>query len=155
MRILRTGVFVLAAVLAMSCVSTGQPASLTDIQGKVWTLTEVKAGSKTLTLDREKLSAAGFGDYFTLTLSAELATLNGRASPNRYVGPYIQGEGQKLTLGPMAGTKMASLAEASELKEDTYYSYLNGVYQWELSNGKLVLLSNAGDEKVSLTFIAN
>jgi heat shock protein HslJ len=79
--------------------------------------------------------------------------LTGRGAPNRYTAPYELGEGQAISIQPIAGTLMASFREPPGLSEGDYFAYLEGAVQWDLSTEKLYLKSRGtAGEEVTLVF---
>ncbi|MDR2029103.1 MAG: hypothetical protein LBP93_06155, partial [Treponema sp.] len=60
----------IAGLVLMACaggapVKEGPP-NFDEVRGKEWMLTELRAGSLVLRLDRQKLEAEGLGDVYTL-----------------------------------------------------------------------------------------
>jgi heat shock protein HslJ len=122
------------------------------ILGTEWKLAGIRTASGFVRYDRQKLEAEGAGDVYTMQFNGGIT---GKASPNRYFGPYELGEGHVITIGNMAGTLMANIAEPIELKEHEYFAYLARVNRWTLKDGQLELytVDSAGHETV-LVFIS-
>jgi heat shock protein HslJ len=110
------------------------------IQDKDWLLEEVRIGSNTVKMDRTRDSVRNMGDIYSIRFGTD--RLSGMAAPNRYFGPYTSGEGNALSIGTVASTRMAPLSENEGLGEREYFSYLNRINRWEFRNGKLELHSS-------------
>jgi heat shock protein HslJ len=121
------------------------------VLGKTWALEELVSESGKTIINRQKLEADGMGDAFTLLVNAE--RVSGVGSPNRYTSPYKLGEGQEISISPIAGTRMMGLAEPEGLQEQEYYNYLGQVNQWLLTGDKLELYSETPDgDQIILVF---
>jgi heat shock protein HslJ len=103
-------------------------AAFDEVQGKEWVLTGIQTGEGSIISNDN-------GNDYTMTINEE--QIGGRAAPNRYFAPYELGEDQDITISPIAGTLMFSLAEPEGLTESEYYAYLAQVYRWELIDGAL------------------
>ncbi|MDR1307193.1 MAG: META domain-containing protein [Treponema sp.] len=138
---------------------TGQPTAssgasyLSSISGKDWKLLEVRRSDKTLTLDRNKLTADGMGDLFTLNV--DTARLSGKAAPNRYISTYQAGENNALTIAPSISTLMASIYDPERLREQEYFQYLSKVKSWKLNQGKLELYTVDVNNKEAVLVYGN
>ncbi|MDR1143658.1 MAG: META domain-containing protein [Spirochaetaceae bacterium] len=138
---------------------TGQPAAssgasyLGSISGKDWKLLEVRRSDKTVTLDRNKLTADGMGDLFTLKVDAD--RLSGKAAPNRYISTYQAGENNALTIAPSIATLMASIYDPERLREQEYFQYLGKVKSWKLNQGKLELYTTDASNKEAVLVYGN
>ena len=150
--------FILPAIVFASCASgasaSGSGGDFKDVQGKGWTLLEIRSQGKTVSLDRSKL-AAGFPEgVYTINFEEVSAGNEGRVSgvgaPNRYTGPYTFDSNKAISIGLLASTKMLALKEPDELKENDFFAYLAKVKRWDLNSGKLELYSanDAGAETV-------
>ena len=106
--------------------------SVTDIQGKIWKLEEVRTGQNAV-----RINAAGGNQVYTIRFEAE--RIDGVGAPNRYFGPWTDNGGNSLSIGLVGSTMMASLFERDDLKEQEYFNFLGKVFKWELRNGKLEL----------------
>jgi heat shock protein HslJ len=127
------------------------PAAFEDIQGKAWALDEIITESGVILINRQKLESIGMGDAFTLFIDEE--RISGKGAPNRYFAPYVPGKDQKLSIGPIAGTLMMSIAEPEDIQEREYYDYLEQINHWELTKGKLELFTETLDgDPVILVF---
>ncbi|MDR0600679.1 MAG: META domain-containing protein [Treponema sp.] len=119
---------------------------ISPILNKEWRLVEIRAAGKTTVVDRDKLSAGGFGKFFTLTLSA--GHLSGTAAPNRYNAPYQAETGGGFTIvQPIVSTRMALLTNPGVLGEFDYFRYLEKVNRWQLVRGRLELYTTGADGK--------
>jgi heat shock protein HslJ len=132
-------------VLACAGCATVKSMDISNIQDKDWILSEVRIGSNTVRIDRSMSDDAGI---YSLKFAAN-GQINGRAAPNLYFGPYTSGEKNSLTIGTvpsgtgvLASTRMASLFERADLKEDDYFNYLNKVNRWDLKKGILELYTS-------------
>jgi heat shock protein HslJ len=151
-------VFILPAIVFVSCAGTasvrGSGAEFKDVQGKEWTLLEIKSQGKTVRIDRKKLEAGFSGGAFTINFEEGSSGNEGRTSgvgaPNRYFGPYTVDSNNALSIGNLASTMMAALFEPEELKENEFLAYLSNVKRWNLRSKKLELYSanSAGAETV-------
>jgi len=137
-----------AAVLFSGCVGT--PAASTTavastdfsvIPGNEWKLTEVRINGRSTDFNRSALTQSGFGESFTLNVSAEL--INGVGAPNRYTAPYTVGEDNSINIGRVASTLMAALLEPPNLREHDYFTYIQNSYKWDIRNNNLELFSKA------------
>jgi heat shock protein HslJ len=126
---------------------------LKSISGKDWKLLEVRLSDKTLTLDRNKLTADGMGDLFTLNVDA--ARLSGKAAPNRYISTYQAREDNSLTIAPPIGTLMASIYDPVRLREQEYFQYLSKVKSWKLNQGKLELYTTDANNQEAVLVYGN
>jgi heat shock protein HslJ len=151
----------LAAVLALAaCASKNGAAagefvtassSFDETQGNVWILNELVSESGKTVLNRQKLESDGMGDVFTLVVDG--GRISGKGAPNRYLSSYTLGDDQAITINPIAGTLMMSIADPEGLQEREYFDYLERVNQWLLTGNKLELYSETleGDPR-SLVF---
>jgi heat shock protein HslJ len=134
------------AVFAAGCASMGGSgkADFSSVAGSEWILSEVRGPAQTITLNRETNS-----ENFTLQFGDNEGQplVSGRASPNRYFGPYTLGDNQAITFEPGMGlTRMANLlAEAEDLTEDEFIAYLGNVVRWSL-DGRNLQLHSIGED---------
>jgi heat shock protein HslJ len=148
-------VVLLVIVFLSGCASKGNHPNFSDVIGTEWKLLEVHVDDtfgRNILFDRSVLSYEGFGEIFTLTFDTQL--LSGAGSPNRYSAPFTLGEGNAITIMPMRSTLMASIFEQPErLPEHQYFIYMQGVYEWRLTEERLELLSKTEDgREVRLVF---
>jgi heat shock protein HslJ len=141
-------VFLALAVLAFSSCAGGASVkdggmAFADIEGKEWTLVELKNGAESVSMDRQKFAADGFEGVYTITFDA--GRVRGMGAPNRYLGPYTLGEGKTITIGNVAGTLMAPLKEPEELKEHEYFALLGKVSRWDIRENRLELFTIDAD----------
>jgi heat shock protein HslJ len=111
------------------------PTPSSDIQGKDWVLEEVRINSTTVRIDRPN-------NIECFTIRFDAGRISGIGHPNRYFGPYTDGEGNSLSIGNMGSTKMASFIEIDGLTEDEYFAYLANAKSRVIRNGKLELTSS-------------
>ena len=143
---------VVGMIFLASCAGKAAPVSetpasqtadgLADLKGKEWRLITVRTPDGNTPFSREKLEAASMGDFFTLRFDAE--RVSGKAAPNRYSGPY-KAEGDALSFGLLAGTRMAALIEPEDLTEQAYYNYLAQTSRWALAGERLELYTKDPD----------
>jgi heat shock protein HslJ len=149
------GFWIFGILAISSCVSGASVKDggkvFADIQGREWILAEIQGPSGSVRLDRQKLDAGGFEGVYTVKFDTE--RVSGMGAPNRYFGPYTQGEGRALTIGNVAGTLMAPLREPEELKEHEYFALLGNVSRWDFQEGHLKLFTvDAGGHNTVLVF---
>ena len=145
------GVIADAIVAARQGISGGEVKSLNDVEGKEWSLTELRTAGNTVRIDRSKLDAANINSSFTI--SFQEGRVSGIGWPNRYFGPYTVGSGDALTISDaLASTMMAAFIELDELKEHEYYAYLAKVTRWAVQDGKLELYSTTDGRETVLVF---
>jgi len=121
---------------------TDNAGQFSDITDRDWFLIAVRLDSEIIELDRKTLTEQ-FNEIFTLRFDPE--RVSGVAAPNRYFGPYTQGDGQLISLGQMAGTLMAALFEPEVLKEHEFLGYLQNTYKWNIAGENLELYSKNED----------
>jgi len=143
---------------AISCASdesSGRQAhgDFTDIQGKEWVLFEIRRGAETIRLDREALETFGFNGVYTITF--EDGRVSGAGAPNRFFGPFTEGESGALSIGLLGHTLMAALFEPDDLREHEYFAYLSGVTRWYLHDGRLELFTSRDGIEAVLVFALN
>jgi heat shock protein HslJ len=142
----------ITSLVAFSCVGGAavkkSPADFNDVAGKEWELIEVRTALGPTEFNRAALEAAEMGDAYTLRFDGE--RLAGKGAPNRYTAPYQLGEGDAISIQPIAGTLMASFQEPPGLGEREYYNYLEKVSRWGLAQEVLHLYTqnSAGEEAV-------
>lgn len=81
------------------------------------------------------------------TIYFEKDGVNGSAGCNSYFGSYTQ-DGQKLTFGEL-GSTMMYCEEAME-QETAFLKALSSVARYQIEDGKLLLLDNAGQTLITL-----
>jgi heat shock protein HslJ len=132
-------------ILAAICACTGQqaasdsdpvPLSFDLVLGKEWKLIEARVENLSTGFSRDALGTE-FANFYTLKFQD--GTFTGRAAPNNYRGPFELTENQGIGLNRLAATLMALLKEPEGLKENEYFRYLEGVYRWDIKDGKLEL----------------
>jgi heat shock protein HslJ len=116
---------------------------------KEWKLIEVWVENQKADFNRDALGTE-FANFYTLKFqvpesqgqpSQEIleGTISGRAAPNNYRGPFKLSENQGISFNKMAATLMASMVEPEHLKENEYFAYLEGIYRWDVRDGRLEL----------------
>jgi heat shock protein HslJ len=145
-------VIMIAAGILASCaggaapkngVGENTPRKNAGVWESEWKLVEIRTAARSITYDRNQLTAEGFDDVFTLKFNA--GGLTGKASPNNYSGPYERGDGQILKIGNVASTLAAPLTEPVKCRESDYFAYLSKVSRWELNQGTLELYTQDAD----------
>jgi heat shock protein HslJ len=141
----------LAAILATICACVSrhvyepvppEPPSFDLVLGKEWKLVEVKVEDLSTGFSRDTPDEE-FANFYTVKF--EDGTITGRAAPNNYRGPFELGENQGISFNRIAATMMAPLREPEGLKENEYFKYLEGIYRWDLRDGKLELHGKSED----------
>jgi heat shock protein HslJ len=122
-----------------------------DNIGKQWLLTNVDINGSDTGFKRDELKGMANEDEL-FSLKFDSGTLSGTGAPNRFSGPYTEGEKQTLIIMPMRSTLMASIFEPESLKEHDFYNYLQNAYRWERIEYKLKIYSKPGDQEVVMTF---
>jgi len=135
---------ILPALVLVSCAGgasfkKGSGAEFKDVQGKEWTLQQIKGQGKAVTIDRKKLEANNMGGAFTINFKDGM--VNGTGAPNSYRGPYTVDSNNTLNIGLLASTMMASFYEPEELKEKQFTDYLSKTKYWDIRSKKLYLYS--------------
>jgi len=144
------------ALVLVSCAGgasfkKGSGAEFKAVQGKEWILQQIKSQGKTITIDRKKLDANNMGGAFTISFEDGMVT--GMGAPNRYRGPYTVDSNNKLNIGLLASTMMASFYEPEELKEKQFTDYLSSAKNWDIRSKKLYLYTaNSAGEDTVLVF---
>ena len=129
--------------------------SFDDVIDRDWVLVELRvevdAKRDNVILNREKLTAEGFGNTFTLRFDIE--RVGGAGAPNRFFAPYTLASNQAITIGMLAATLMAAIRQPEELREHEFFELLQNVSKWDIVAGSLELHSQKdGDSEVVLVF---
>jgi heat shock protein HslJ len=111
------------------------PTPSSEIQGKDWILEEMKINSAIVRINRPN-------NIECFTLRFDEGRISGIGHPNRFFGPYKDGEDNSLSIGTMGSTKMASFIEIDGLNENEYFAYLSKAKSRVIRNGKLELTSS-------------
>ena len=88
----------------------------------------------------------------TLQFAAE-GTVSGNAGCNQYNGSFTT-EGDALTVGPLATTRMACLSEDLNAQETQYLAALQNSATYDISNGTLTIRDAGGASQVIATPMA-
>jgi heat shock protein HslJ len=146
-------VLVLPVLVFASCAGGasfkgGSGVEFKDVQGKEWTLQQIKSQGKTVTIDRKKLEANNMSGAFTISFEED--RVSGVGAPNRYFGPYTVSSNNTVNIGLLANTMMAAFYEPEELKENEFLGYLSRAKHWDIRSKKLQLYSanNEGADTV-------
>jgi heat shock protein HslJ len=109
-------------------------AAAQSLAGPTWELTGYNNGRNAVqSVLTGTTSTAVFGDDGRIT---------GSAGCNTYMGPY-QTDGQSLTIGPLATTRMACASPIMD-QETAYLAALQKATQYEFESGRLVLRDASG-----------
>jgi len=143
--------------VSASAAQEGTKAVFSDVEGKEWILSEVRAAGKTVSINRKQLEAGNMAGAFSISFQKDSASnggrLGGMGAPNRYFAGYTPGAGKALSITPIASTLMVAIIEPEGLKEREYFDYLAKVTRWELRDSKLELYSsNAANAEAVLVF---
>ena len=123
--------------------------NFSEVQNKNWRLTEVKIGSGVIKIDRADIPI----DIYTVKFESD--RLSGIGAPNRFFSWYIVEEGNTISIGGIAGTRMAPLYETENFTEYEYFMCLEKVNHWYYINGNLELHSVKNENQVTLIFKRN
>ncbi|MDR2807997.1 MAG: META domain-containing protein [Spirochaetaceae bacterium] len=116
------------------------------ISSEVWKLTEIRTENEIIAVQR----AADQADLFTLEFKE--GHIYGKAAPNRYNGPYTNGEDESLTIGNAASTLMMGVNMPARPTEAEYFAYLSKVSHYKIDEQTFALYSKdeAGKEVILL-----
>jgi heat shock protein HslJ len=107
---------------------------LSDIQGRVWKLIEVKNESATITISRTNAPT----DIYTIKF--ETNRLIGSGAYNRFFSHYTIGEDPDIAIWRIANsTRVEPYFEMEDFKEYEYFKCLENVNHWYIHNGNLEL----------------
>ena len=120
--------------------------NFSEVQGKDWYLTEVKIGSKVIKIDRTDVPL----DIYAIKFESD--RFGGRGAPNRFFSWYTVEEGNTISIGGIAGTRMAPLYETENFTEYEYFMCLEKVNHWYYINGNLELHSVKNENQVTMIF---
>lgn len=126
----------LAATCCAACAAppAGSPAAEAPaLGGADWRLVE---------LDGQPLASVAARQPPTLRFDPATGRVSGATGVNRIGGPYRL-QGQQLTLGPLAGTRMAGPPDAMAL-EDAVLAMLGRVAGAQVRQGRLALVDAGG-----------
>ena len=132
--------FFAACCLLVGCdtakkpVQSASPQPAADLNGTQWILDEI--GGKPV-IQNSKAS-------LTFPQAGRAA---GNGSCNRFMGP-AEVSGDKIKVGPLAGTKMTCEGPASE-QETTYLKALEGAQRFTVKDGKLLIYVAGSDAPLS------
>jgi heat shock protein HslJ len=104
--------------------------ALTTLDGTSWSLQE--GASVTIP------------DGVTMTIEFQDERASGKGGCNRFTGAYVQ-DGDSLSIGPLAGTRMACADEVMEA-ESAYLAALESARAWSGTVAELVLSDGTGAE---------
>jgi len=135
-RMKKIGAFFAAGLLLVGCEAGKKPAQSASQQqpvnltGTQWTLEEI--GGKPA-IEHSKATLAFL----------QAGRVSGHGSCNRFMGP-AEMSGDKIKLGPLAGTKMMCDPGASD-QETAYLKALESVQKFEVKDGKLLIYVAGSD----------
>lgn len=142
--------FVLVLAGAVFCAACGSAPQFSDVRDREWKLIAVQTEPESIRFDRNRLINEGFGDIFTLRFADQIS---GTGAPNRYFGPYEEGEDQSLSIKNVAATLMAPIREPEKLKEREFFIYLGNVSRWNINQEKQLELSTKGEDGVEAILV--
>jgi heat shock protein HslJ len=111
-----------------------------NILYKNWSLTGVKKGNDTITIDRTNVPINNY------TIRFETKDLFGAGALNRYRTIYIESKNHTLSIGRIWSTRMSPLYEMNDFKEYEYFKCLEKVSRWRLHKGNLELYTSTEDD---------
>ncbi|MDR2177412.1 MAG: META domain-containing protein [Treponema sp.] len=117
------------------------------VAGKNWKLIEVRIENLKTGFSRDALGTE-FSNFYTLKFQD--GTITGRAAPNNYRGPFELTKNQGISFNKVAATLMALLKEPEGLKENEYFTYLEGIYRWDLKDNRLELHGKDANGRTSV-----
>ena len=113
-----------------------------------WNLTEVKSGSTTIIIDRDKAQR----EIYSIRFMED--RIRGRGAENIYFAPYTVSVNNSLSIRSIASTFMIPIFEMKNFSEYDYFRHLERVYRWEFHDWKLKLYTcDENNGKVILEFI--
>jgi heat shock protein HslJ len=112
-----------------------------DLSGVEWHATGINNG-------RGAVESVVAGTDPTATYDATAGTVRGNAGCNQYNGPVVV-EGDSITIGPLASTKMACADQAAADQEAAYLAALEAATTFEVRNQTLELRDDDGALQVS------
>jgi heat shock protein HslJ len=118
--------------------------SFSEVQGKIWNLTEVINGSTAISVDRTDVPI----DIYTIRFDPKL--LVGAGAVNFFSAHYTVGDNNLFSIGRLASTRVGNLYEMKDFTEYEYFQHLERVSRWGLHDGKLELhtCGENGDEVI-------
>ena len=105
-----------------------------------WTVTSYYAGDAILSVTGDATLTADFADD---------GSVSGNAGCNNYNGPY-EIDGDSITIGPLAGTKMACTSEELSKQETDFLAALELATTFVVTGDRLDLLRDGGTIAVTL-----
>ena len=127
--------------------------SFSDIEGKEWTLLELRRAGESIVMNRQQIEADGLTGAYTLSFADGM--VRGKAAPNGFSGPYSIAHspgGNELSIGLLASTMMFSFIQPEGLNENEFFALLSAVNRWDLREGRLELYSSAAGAEAVLVF---
>ena len=123
--------------------------NFSEVQDKNWSLMEVRIGSGIIKMDRTDVPI----DIYTVKFESD--RFGGIGAPNRFFSWYTVNEGNTISIGKIASTRMVPLYEMENFREYEYFMYLEKVNRWYHINGNLELHSVKNENQVTLIFKRN
>jgi hypothetical protein len=113
-----------------------------------WNLAEVKSGSATIIIDRDKAQT----EIYSIRFQED--RIRGRGADNIYFAPYFVGVNNFLSIRSIASTYKVPIFEMENFSEYQYFRHLERAYRWEFQDWKLKLYTyDENNEKAILEFI--
>jgi hypothetical protein len=146
--ILSTALLLVSAIFSYANGSSEQGTTFDKIRNKDWNLEEVKNRSAAVIIDRTKAQR----EIYSVRFEDDL--IRGRGAANVYFAPYSAEEDYSISIGIIAGTRMAPIYEMGNFREYEYFRYLERAYRWEFHDWRLKLSTydESGNE-ATLEFI--
>ncbi|MGB2579573.1 heat shock protein HslJ [Elusimicrobium simillimum] len=141
------------SILLAACATTAAKADFTtDVNGKVWQLSQVLNSAGKATYSHAALGQDEFfKDIYTLQFDKE--RVNGKAAPNRYNGPFTLGENNAIAFKHFASTMMMGIKVPNGLSEHQYFQLMEKANKWEVKKGQLKLSTvDANGAKATMIF---
>lgn len=111
-----------------------EPQTAITLVGTPWTVTQYNNG-------KQATVSPVLDSTITLEFGAD-GTVSGNATCNTYNGSYAT-DGDKLTIGPLATTRMACASDELNAQEMQYLAALQNAATFEISNGTLTIRDDA------------
>lgn len=128
---------------AKTLMFTAQPAA--TLAGSAWNVTGYNNG-------KEAVVSVAADSTITLIFGAD-GTVSGNASCNSYNGSY-QTDGDALTIGPLATTRMACASDELNAQEAQYLAALQASATYDISNDQLTIRDAGGAMQVTAAPLA-
>ncbi|MDR2476964.1 MAG: META domain-containing protein [Treponema sp.] len=133
---------------AVKPVEQAAPGGIDEIMKINWFLIEFKTAGTIINLNRPQLEAEEMGDVFSIQFDIQFENEHrafGKGAANRYNAPCQWGDGNTISIGSAATTRMMALKELELFKEQDFFNYLSQVNRWAINaHGQLELSTPNG-----------